>query len=87
MIHLQKAYRGVVLEFINGPAWRDVKECLKARMPVSPDPLEPSHVSAARGHQRAGFEKAIDAIEKMPLEFDQDKADPFARPAVAITED
>lgn len=74
-------------DFVNSSLWMDLRRCVMARRPTKPDPTDPSHVAAARGHQRAGFEAAIEAIEALPFEVDETPVDPFSRPAVAITED
>jgi hypothetical protein len=87
MIYLQKTNQKAAGEFLNGPLWADFKRCLLDRRPPTPDAKEPSHTAAARGHQRAGFEAAIEAMERIPFEFPEEQRSPFARPAVAITED
>jgi len=87
MIYLQKSNQKAAGEFLNGVLWADFKRCLLARRPPMPDAKDPSHIAAARGHQRAGFEQAIEAIEKLPFEFSEEPVSPFARPAVAITAD
>lgn len=87
MIYLQKTNTKAVADFINSPAWADCKRCLYARRPPSPATKDPTHVSAAAGHQRAGYEAAIEAIERIPFEFETEQQSPFARAAVAITED
>jgi hypothetical protein len=60
---------------------------LLARRPLHPDDKDDVHVAAAKGHKRAGYEKAIEEIEKLPFEYVSEQKDPFSRPAVAITED
>lgn len=86
-MHLQPTNQKAAGEFLHGILWADLKRCLLARRPVKPDAKDDIHVAAAKGHARAGFESAIEAIETLPFEFPAEQASPFARPAVAITED
>lgn len=87
MIYLQKTNQKAAADLLNGMVWQDIKRCLLDRRPPAPDAKDPSHIAAARGHQRAGFEAAIEAIEKLPFEFNEEPQSPFARPAVSITAD
>lgn len=75
-------------EFVNGGLWADFKRALLERRPPAPDALDEPHVAAAKGHQRAAFERCIDEIEKLPFEFaPPEPGAAFDRPAVNITED
>lgn len=74
-------------EFIAGPVWADLKRCLLDRRPGAPSPEDLPHVAAAKGFQRAAWEAAIAALEKLPYETDSAAADPFDRPAVSETRD
>lgn len=74
-------------DLLNGVLWQDMKRCLLARRPPPPEAKDEPHIAAAKGHKRAGFEAAIEEIEKLPFEFSPDQKSPFSRPAVAITED
>lgn len=74
-------------DFLNGTLWADFKRCLMARRPLEADVNDDVHIAAAKGHKRAGYEKAIEELEKLPFEFKPTPADPFSRPAVSITED
>lgn len=81
-------HQASLAEFIRSPLWFAVRKlCLDERMPETPDVKDPSHVAAAKGHQRAGFEAAFAAIEALPFEKDDTPKGPFDRPAVMITED
>lgn len=73
--------------FVNGELWPRIKICLADRGPEAPDVKDPSHIAAAKGHQRAAFEAAIKAIESLPFEIDETPRSPFERPAVAFTAD
>lgn len=87
MIYLQKTNQKAAGDFLNGPLWADMKRCLYARRPPTPATKDPTHVAAAQGHQRAGYEACIEMIERIPFEFETEQQSPFARAAVAITED
>ncbi len=86
-MYLQPSNQKAAGDFLNGTLWQDIKRCLLARRPPEADVTDDIHVAAAKGHKRAGFEKAIEQIEKIPFEFDKEQANPFSRPAVAFTED
>lgn len=73
--------------FLNGPTWQTMKRVLLLRRPPMPDAGDPSHVAAAKGHQRAGYEMCIEAFETAPFDTKPDPEAPFRIPAVAITED
>jgi hypothetical protein len=74
-------------EFLNSPLWSDLKKCLLARRPLAADAGDETHVAAAKGHQRNGYEKCIDEMEKLAFEFPAEDVDPFKRPALTITQD
>lgn len=86
-MYLQPSNQKAAGDFLNGPLWQDFKRCMLARRPPEADVKDDVHVAAAKGHKRAGFEKAIEEIEKLPFEYAKDQSNPFGRPAVAITED
>lgn len=75
-------HQKALAEFINGQLWADIKLCLAEREPEHPDVKDQSHIAAGKGHQRTGFSKAIEAIEKLPFETPQQPNDPFNRPAL-----
>lgn len=87
MRYLSPENRIVLGEFLGKPLWGEIKLCLLDRRPVAADTNDPSHVAAAKGHKRAGYEIALEAIEKLVVEYSEDAPDPFLRPAVAITAD
>lgn len=87
MKYLLPPHQKVLGEFINGPLWAAVKECMRDRAPEPPDTKDPSHIAAAKGHRRAQHDATIAAIEQLPFEQDETPQSPFMRPAVAITED
>lgn len=87
MKYLLDPHQKALAEFINGQLWAEVKACLRERAPEKPDVKDPSHIAAAKGHQRAAFESVIDKIESLPFEHDETPQSPFERPAVAFTED
>lgn len=87
MKYLLDAHQKSLAEFINSQLWAEVKTCMRDRAPEKPDVKDPSHVAAAKGHQRAAFEHAIETIEGLPFDHDTTPSDPFARPAVMFTED
>lgn len=87
MKYLLDAHQKALAEFINGQLWAEVKACLRDRAPEQPDVKDPSHVAAAKGHQRAAFDKTIGQIEALAFEHDDTPRNPFERPAIAITDD
>lgn len=87
MRYLDTESQKVFAEFVNRPIWQDIKLCLDDRRPESLDVKDPTHVSAAKGHKRAGWDEMLAALEKLPFETDPTPPDPFDRPAVTITED
>lgn len=86
-MYLKPANQKPAGDLLNGVLWADMKRCLMDRRPHPPEANDEPHIAAAKGHKRAGFEAAIDVIEKLPFEFNPDQKDPFSRPAVRITED
>jgi len=86
-MYLQPTNQKAAGEFLHGVLWADLKRCLLARRPPKPDAKDDIHIAAAKGHARAGFESAIEAIETLPFEYAVEPTNPFSRPAVAITED
>lgn len=86
-MYIHEGNRKAAAEFVSGPLWAEFKRCLGQRAPLKPDVTDPSHVAAAKGHQKTGYDKAIEEIEKIPFEFEEKGADPMQRPAVTITED
>ncbi len=86
-MYLQPSNQKAAGDFLNGTLWQDFKRCLLARRPPAPDASDEIHVAAAKGHARAGFEKAMEQFEKIPFEFSKEPPNPFQRPAVAITDD
>lgn len=87
MRFLLPQHQKALAEFINSPLWAEVRLCLEDRKTEVPDVRDPSHIAAAKGHQRAGAEKIILAIENLHTQTDDSGASPMDRPAVAITED
>ncbi len=85
--YLDPANQRIAGEFLNGLLWANMKQCLLARYPENADVKDDVHVAAAKGHVRAGYGKAIEELEKLPLESDETPAGAFERPAVTITED
>lgn len=88
MRQLLEPHKKALGEFVNGPLWKAVKElCVEERAPEVPDVKDPSHIAAAKGHQRAGFENAFRLIEALPFEKSEEPQSVWDRPALAITED
>ncbi len=87
MRYLLPSSAKTLAEFMASPLWAEIRLCMDERKPEAPDTKDPSHVAAAKGHRRTGFEEAFIKLKNLPLEFAQEQQSPFARPAVAITED
>lgn len=85
-IYITPALQKPAGDFVNSPTWHEVRRALMNRRPEVPDAKDPSHVAAAKGHRRAGYEQAITDIEKLPFETEPVVQDPFKSPAL-FTED
>ncbi len=84
---IQKENINAAAIFVGGPLWADFKRCLLQRKPEQPAVIDSADIAAAKGHQRAGFEKALEELEKLPFEAPQEIANPFDRPATQETAD
>ncbi len=84
---LRKENAEPAASFVVSPIWSDIRRVMMLRRPAAPAPEDLPHVAAAKGLRRAAFEKALDAIEKLPFETVEEQADPFDRPAITNTED
>lgn len=74
--------------FVNSPLWADIRHCLLQRRPPEPDATEAIHTQAARGMARAGYETALDNLEKLAREVaPSDPVSPFDRPALTEIRD
>lgn len=86
-MYLRKENLDAAASFLNSPLWADIKRCLLDRRPDSPVSADPVHTAAAKGFERKGFEQALSEIEKLPFDFQSERADLFNRPAITVTED
>jgi hypothetical protein len=68
--------------FINGPVWPDMKRAAMNRRPEAPDARDPSHIAAAKGHRRAGYEQCLADLEKLPFDVEVKAKNPFDSPAL-----
>lgn len=85
--YIQKENVTAAASHVNGALWADFKRCLMQRRPAAPDINDTAEVSAAKGHQRTGFEKCIEEIEALPFETPQEIVNPMDRPAIQETID
>lgn len=79
---LQKDNVNPAAVFVGGPLWADIKRCLLQRKPASPLVNDSADIAAAKGHQRTGFEKAIEELEGLPFEVQTQIMNPMDRPAI-----
>lgn len=80
--YLSTGNHKVVATFLMSPLWVEMKRCLYARRPAPAATTDETHVAAAKGHARFGYEQCILDIEKLPTESDQPPPDPFKRDAL-----
>ena len=86
-MYLSPSNQKLAADFINGLLWQDIERCLLARRPARADTADPTHVAAAKGHVRAGYELALEELRKLPIEEEPKAINPMAIPAVSIIED
>lgn len=82
-MYLSQHNHAPMVAFLTGGLWPDIKRCLQERRPNAPEVTDLPHVAAAKGFQRAAWDKMIEEIEK--LAQDRPPApppDPFDRPAL-----
>ena len=81
--YLSQGNHELVAAFLLSPLWTDIKICLMERRPPAGLATDDTHVAAAKGHIRNGYEMTIFELEKLPLDHDQtQQPDPFQRPAL-----
>jgi len=85
--YIQKENINAAANFVGGPLWADFKRCLLQRKPESPAIGDEPNTAAAKGHQRTGFEKCIEEMERLPFEAPQEIVNPMDRPAIQETAD
>lgn len=80
--YIDPALQKAAADFVNGLLWREFKRALTARKPEEADTGDPTHVAAAKGHKRAGYEKCLEYFEKLPFEAPAEQKNPFQTPAL-----
>lgn len=82
-MYLAKTSLKPVSDFINSPAWTDLKRCLQARKQASANVNDDPHTAAHKGFKRDGWDEAVEMIEKLPFEVEPaPPQSPFQRPAL-----
>ena len=84
---LQKDNIQAAGSFVSGVLWQDFKRALMERRPEAATTSDSADTAAAKGHQRTGYEKCIEAIEALPFDAPDAPVNPFERPAVSETAD
>lgn len=80
--YILDANRAALGNLVNGPLWADAERALLNRRPEVPDPKDPSHIAAAKGHRRAGYEQCLADIKKLPFDAESTAKSPFESPAL-----
>jgi hypothetical protein len=86
-MYLLPTNQKVLAELLHSTLWLDVERCLMARRPPAAEAKAPSHEAAACGHQRAGFEKCLEELRKLPIEEAPVVENPFEKSFITDTKD
>ena len=80
-MYLLPSNQKLLAELLASTLWQDVERCMRERYPEQPDPKDPSHIAAAKGHQRAGYDRYADELKKLPTDVETTAQNPFDSPA------